>query len=96
MPSAGRKRRSGNRATFHDITATATSAPVLPIPLLRAEFSLPVRDIAAAEETGNLISLAQVAIAAIAAARLEDQLIFHGNREVGDRRPAERAGRGAS
>ncbi len=73
----------GNQASFHDITATATSAPVLPIPLLRAEFSLPVRDIAAAEEAGNLISLAQVAVAAIAAARLEDQLVFHGNREIG-------------
>jgi len=73
----------GNTATFHDITATATSAPALPIPLIRAEFSLPVRDVAAAEEAGNPISLARVAIAAIAAARLEDQLIFSGNRGAG-------------
>jgi uncharacterized linocin/CFP29 family protein len=73
----------GNTATFHDITATATSAPALPIPLIRAGFSLPVRDVAAAEEAGNPISLARVAIAAIAAARLEDQLIFFGNQSAG-------------
>ncbi len=72
-----------NTVEFHGATATATSAPVLPIPLVRAEFSLPVRDVAAAEETGNLISLARVALAAIAAARLEDQLVFLGNQEIG-------------
>jgi uncharacterized linocin/CFP29 family protein len=73
----------GATAAFHDVTATATSAPILPIPLIRAEFSLPVRDIAAAEENGNLLSLSRVAIAAIAAARLEDQLVFSGSPEAG-------------
>ncbi len=72
-----------NAITFHGATARASSAPVLPIPLLQAPFSLPVRDVAAAEESGNLISMARVALAAIAAARLEDQLVFFGNPDIG-------------
>jgi len=69
--------------TFHGVTATLTSAQALPLPMLRSEFSLSIRDVAAAEETGNPIDLAQVALAAIATARLEEALVFHGNQALG-------------
>ena len=70
-------------AAFHGVTATMTSAQTLPLPMLRSQFSLSIRDVAAAEETGNPIDLARAALAAIATARLEDALIFFGNADLG-------------
>lgn len=69
--------------SFHGVTATLTSAQTLPLPLLRSQFALSIRDVAAAEEAGNPIDLAGVALAAIATARLEDALVFHGNSTLG-------------
>ena len=70
-------------AVFHGFTATLTSAQTLPLPMLRSEFALSIRDVAAAAETGNPIDLAQVALAAIATARLEEALVFYGNPGLG-------------
>jgi len=50
----------------------------LPLAMLRAEFSLPVRDIAAYEQSGVPLDLGSAAQAAIAVARQEDQLVYNG------------------
>lgn len=70
-------------ATFHGATATMIGAQTLPLPLLRSEFALSLREVAAAEQTGDPINLSRVARAAIATARLEEALVFHGNTALG-------------
>ncbi len=77
------ERRTEGDQVFRGFTAMTTYAPVLPIPMLRSNFVLSVRDVAAAEECGGLIDLANVALAAIALARLEDALVFFGNEGIG-------------
>lgn len=64
-------------------TAVLTAAPTIPIPLLQAEFSLSVREVAAVEEHGAPIQLAAAANAGIACARLEDGLVFRGDQSLG-------------
>jgi uncharacterized linocin/CFP29 family protein len=71
------------KATFHDAAAGITAPATLPIPLLHAEFALPIRSLAAAEEGKAPLDTAGAAMAAIACARLEDELIFHGNKALG-------------
>jgi uncharacterized linocin/CFP29 family protein len=64
---------------------TMAASCVIPLTLIQSEFSLPVRDIAAYEQSGMPLDLGPVAKAAIACARQEDQLIFNGSEAVGVR-----------
>jgi uncharacterized linocin/CFP29 family protein len=77
------ERSTEGEQTFRGFTATTTYAPVLPVPMLRSEFALSIRDVAATEERGTPLDLANVALAAIAMARLEDALVFHGTAAIG-------------
>jgi uncharacterized linocin/CFP29 family protein len=70
-------------ATFGDARASMTAPRTTPIPLIYAGFRLSIREIAAAEERGTLLDLDAPAKAAVACARLEDQLIFSGNKDLG-------------
>ena len=60
-----------------------TAAPTSPVPLLHAEFTLAIRDVAAVEERGAPIHLGAAANAATGCARLEDQLVFEGDKSLG-------------
>jgi len=70
-------------ASFGDARASMSAPQTSPIPLIYSEFTLAVREVAAAEERGSLLDLDAPARAAIACARLEDTLIFQGNRDLG-------------
>jgi uncharacterized linocin/CFP29 family protein len=54
-------------------------ACVLPVARIEAEFTVPIRDIAAFEEDGKPLDVGPVAGAAISCARQEDALIFNGS-----------------
>ncbi len=71
------------KAEYAGATATMTAPAAVPVPLLQVEFSLPLRDLAAAEERTGLLELGPAARAGIACARLEDQLLFEGQRKLG-------------
>jgi len=62
--------------TIEGVTVTASS--VMPVAMLRSDFTLSVRDIAAYEQSGTPLDLAPAATAAIAVARQEDQLVYSG------------------
>lgn len=59
------------------------SSPVLPIPLIHTEFTLGARDLAAFEATSFQLDTETIARAAMAAAAMEDTLIFEGNKALG-------------
>jgi len=60
------------------------SAPeTIPIPCIYSTFSLSLREVAAAEERGSLLDLEAATQAAVACARMEDELIFNGSKELG-------------
>jgi len=77
------ERSAAGEASFAGARATITATHMVPIPLLQAGFTLPVRDVAAAEEGHALLDVGPVAKAAVACARLEEELVFHGNRALG-------------
>jgi uncharacterized linocin/CFP29 family protein len=54
----------------------------IPLALVRTVFTLGARDLASYERDGVALDLANVAQAATACARLEDDLIFHGSAEL--------------
>lgn len=62
---------------------TVTASCLVPLAMLYSEFSLPVRDIAAYEQSGLPLDLGPATRAAIALARQEDQLIFNGFDSLG-------------
>lgn len=70
-------------AAFGEARARMTAPRASAIPTIYAEFSLPIRDIAAVEERGGLPSLSPATQAAIACARMEESLVFHGHRDLG-------------
>jgi len=57
---------------------TVSSSCIIPVVMLRSEFTLSVRDVAAFEQAGTPFDLNAVAEAAIAAARQEEQVIYNG------------------
>jgi uncharacterized linocin/CFP29 family protein len=59
------------------------ASSVLPLAMLRHSFALGVRDLAAADRDGLALDLSSMAEAAIACARAEDQLVFHGSDDLG-------------
>ena len=77
------ERPAGGEVTRGGATATLSSAQVQPIPMLSSGFTLPIRDIAAAEEHGVRLELKAAVDAAIATSHLEDKLIFEGNTGLG-------------
>jgi len=55
----------------------------IPLALIRTTFTLGARDLASYERDGVALNLANVALAAMACARLEDDLIFNGSKKLG-------------
>ena len=74
---------AGMEATWSEATAALSSAAIQPVPMLSAEFMIPIRDVASAEEHGTRLELSPAVNAALATARLEDKLIFEGNKSLG-------------
>jgi uncharacterized linocin/CFP29 family protein len=60
-----------------------TASCVTPLAMIRSEFTLPIRDIAAFEHSGLPLDLGVAARAAIDCARQEDNLIFNGSKSLG-------------
>lgn len=67
--------------TVEGVTVSASCA--MPVAMLRSDFSLSVRDIAAFEQSGAPLDLGAAANAAIAVARQEDQLVYSGFQPLG-------------
>ncbi len=63
--------------------AIMTVPGVMPLAMIQGEFSLPIRDIAAFEQSGFPLDLGKAAKAAIDCARQEDNLIFNGSKNAG-------------
>ncbi len=74
---------TGLEITRGEAAATLAAGRTHPIPLLQSAFTIPIRDIAAAEERGIPLELGQAAGAGAATAQLEDTLIFHGSKQLG-------------
>jgi uncharacterized linocin/CFP29 family protein len=77
-----KEREIGHEATFGDARARMTAPDTTPIPLIYSRFELAIREVAAAEEKGSLLDLDAPARAAIACARLEDDVIFNGSPDL--------------
>lgn len=58
-------------------------SPTVPVAVIQAWFSIPIRDIAHFEQTGLPFDLNPAAQAALSCARQEDELIFNGSAELG-------------
>ena len=69
--------------TAEDAAASITAAKVIPVPMLHDHFTLHSRTIASAEEGGAPLDLAAAAMAGMACARMEDELVFQGNATLG-------------
>ncbi len=77
----GLKSMPGPDETVHDeeeMAAAVSASCLVPVAAIRKGFTIPVRDIAAYERTGVPFAVPQVAHAAIACARREDQILLHG------------------
>lgn len=66
-----------------DKEAGAVLSRAVSVPMLRRDFQLSIRRIEAATTTGQPVSLAQVADAAEAVARREEEFIYYGNKDFG-------------
>ncbi|NOZ27606.1 MAG: bacteriocin family protein [Chloroflexi bacterium] len=69
------------KADVEGVSLEASSGT--PVTVIRGEFALGTRDIAAFEQTGVPLDLSSVAEAAIACARQEDALLFNGSASLG-------------
>jgi uncharacterized linocin/CFP29 family protein len=65
-----------------EVESAPVTSPVLPLALITRDFNLSKRDLAAYERDGVIIDTKPVAMAAIACARLEDNLVFNGSKET--------------
>jgi uncharacterized linocin/CFP29 family protein len=63
--------------------ASVVASSVTPVAAIQGGFCLAARDVAAFEETGLPLNLQVAAAAAIACAREEDALLFHGSKPLG-------------
>ncbi len=77
------EKATGVEVSWSDATAALSAAEIQPIPMLSAGFTIPVRDVATAEEQGVRLEVRSAVNAALAIARLEDKLIFEGNQALG-------------
>ena len=64
---------------FDEMGPEIVASPVIPLALIRHAFVLGARDLAAFERDGVSLDMAPVAEAAIACARVEDELVFQGS-----------------
>jgi uncharacterized linocin/CFP29 family protein len=63
---------------------TKIAAPcVIPLVMIQAQFNLPIRDIAAFEQSGFPLDLGNAAKAAMDCARQEDNIVFNGSKAAG-------------
>ena len=62
---------------------TLAAGKAVPVTLIRGEFTLSTRDVAAFEQHGVPLDMGPVAEAAIQCARQEDALLFRGSEELG-------------
>ena len=65
------------------VDAKMTVSCVTPLVMIRSSFTLPIRDIAAFEQSGQPLELNCAAKAAIDCARQEDSLVFNGSKTAG-------------
>jgi len=77
------ERAADQKTTFSDAVATMSAVAPMPIPLLRSSFMLPIREVAAAEERTGQLWLDAAVNAGVACARLEEALIFRGDKALG-------------
>ncbi len=66
-----------------DVTASASGPGIIPLAGINSIFQIGMRDIAAFEQIGAPFDTRAVAHAAIAVARMEDELLLNGSRELG-------------
>ncbi len=78
-----REEDAGAELKHGGATARMSAAQVRPLPMISSEFDIPIRDVAAAEERKVQLELGPAVEAAIAAARLEDSLVFEGSEALG-------------
>jgi uncharacterized linocin/CFP29 family protein len=69
-----------NEKTAGDTKITAPC--VTPLAMIQSEFTLPIRDIAAFEQSGLLLDVGDAAKAAVDCARQEDSIIFNGSKPL--------------
>jgi len=62
---------------------TVMSSCAMPVAMLRSDFTLSVRDVAAYEQSGTPLDLIEAMQAALAVARQEDQLVYTGFQPLG-------------
>lgn len=79
----GPDRPSEEKPSAGEVTLAACET--MPVVLMRADFRLAARDIAAFEATGLALDTGAAAAAAISCARQEDGLIFNGSKALGTR-----------
>jgi uncharacterized linocin/CFP29 family protein len=82
----GLKALYGSDSIVNEKTVSGTKMTVscvTPLAMIRSEFTLPVRDIAAFEQSGLPLDLNNAAMAAVNCAQQEDSLIFHGSKTLG-------------
>lgn len=82
----GLKAIPGGDKTLEEKTsgsAKLTAPCVIPLAMIMSEFSLPIRDIAAFEQTGLPLDLSNAVKAAMDCARQEDNLVFNGSKSAG-------------
>jgi uncharacterized linocin/CFP29 family protein len=64
------------------VESAPVTSPVLPLAFLVRDFTMAKRDLAAFERDGVLLDTKAVAVAAIETAKLEDEMVFNGTKEV--------------
>jgi uncharacterized linocin/CFP29 family protein len=77
------ERAVAGEAAFGSGKAVLSAPNTQAIPMIHSDFTIPIRDIAAAEERGVQLELREAVEAAVATAHLEDSLIFEGHKELG-------------
>lgn len=63
--------------------AGVSAGCVTPVAAIRKDFAIPMRDVASYKQSGIPFSTADAAHAAIACARREDEILFHGSDDLG-------------
>lgn len=79
----GSDKPSGEFLEVEGITAEVMTSPMIPLAAIQATFRIPIRDIAAFEQSGIEFISNEAIAAAMAVARQEDTLIFYGSKSLG-------------
>jgi len=73
---------TGHKATMGDATATVAGPGVIPLAGINTTFQVGMRDMAAFEEAGTPFDTSATAHAATACAKMEDELLVNGARNL--------------